>query len=466
MYHGLPCREEYMNNEEQYEPEIDVKDLFFYILYRWRSIMIVAILLCVLVGTYKTVRNAGLTRNTISKKQQDYELDLARYELDKSTYERKISDDNERLEQQRIYMEKSVLMRLDPYNKPIAGADIFVRLDDAEWEGLPDNLGIDPTDSLLKMYTSNFSASLDWDAIEELTGNDSLYLEEILHVGADYNSNMITVRIVYSDGETAQKILDVIINQILARQDELSAGLGRHTLTVSNRSLTYAIDHSLAESQKANIDAISNYESSIIDRRRELAELEENEPQKPFELGHIKYPVAGFLMGGFLMVLFYGAAYLFGGRLHGEQSLRDRYGYRLIGVLPRQRRQSLLSCVDHLLDRHSSVSRSYEPEEAYERIAIRIGSLGGDGVRKVLVTGTVPVDALNRFTQAVSRQLGGVTLEAAPDMNKDLETLKRLAGYDGVLLLEEEGRSQVTRIEQEHDSIRAAGRPVIGYVLL
>lgn len=455
-----------MDYKEQYDPEIDLKSLFFYILYRWRSVMVMAAVCCILFAAYKAVRLAEMTpEERISPKIKEYEFEMAKYGLDVASYEREIENNSERLAQQQVYMEKSVLMHIDPYGKPVATADILVRLDNSEWESLPGNLDLDPTDSLIKMYTSNFSAILDWDPIEKLTGNEKLYLEEILWVEADYNSNSITAGVVYSDGETAQKILDIMLSQILDRQEELSGGAGEHTLTVSNKALSYVIDHLLAENQKAIRTSLTDYERSLIDLRKGLDDLKDNEPSKPLIIGFVKYPVAGFVLGGLLTVIFYGASYFFGGRIHGEKSLQDHYGYQLLGVLPRRHKPGLLSCLDRFLDKRSSTFRSRNPEETYERISITMKGMNPQ-VGRILVTGTVSMDNLRTFTEAMSQRLDGVTLTASPDMNKDFETLRQLAKCDGVLLLEEENRSSASGISQEHECIKALDKPVVGYVLL
>ena len=309
-----------MDYREEYEAEIDLKDLLFYILRRWRSVLLAGLVFCVLLGAYKAVRSAGLPQEKrASQKIRDYELELAQYELEKASCEQEIQGYSELLEHQKEYMEKSVLMQTDPYYKPVASADIFVKLDSSEWEGLPANLGIDPTDSIIKAYTSNIWSTLNWEPIETLTDSEKIYLEELLNVYVDYDSNTFTIWVIYSDGSTAKEILDIVLEQVLDRQTDITASAGLHTVTVRNRSTTYTIDNFLAESQKDNIAAITDYERSILDLQMEMKALKE--PGKPFDIGFVKYPAAGFALGTFLMVFFHAGAYLLGGRIRGVRSL-------------------------------------------------------------------------------------------------------------------------------------------------
>lgn len=451
-----------MSYEERYEPEIDLKDLFFHVLYRWRSVMAVAVACCALLSAYKAARMAELTpEERVPKKVREYELALERYELDKASYEREIGNDLERLEQQREYVEKSVLMRVDPYRKPIASIDLFVKLDAAEWETLPDNLGMDPTDSVIKTYTSGFASMIDWKPVQELTGMDERYLREMLNVYTDYNSNTFTLSIVYLDGDTAQEILDVILEQVLDRHESVEQAAGAHEILVTNRTFSYIIDTGLAESQKSNVAAITGYERSVLGNREKLEELEE--PGEPRIIGFVKYPIAGMALGGFLGVLFWGVHYLVDGRIHGKRNMQDRYGFPLLGVMPPSERKGMFSCVDRLLD-GLAFGRG-ETEEVCRHIAITVTRLAGEG-KKVLLAGTVGLDKVQGFVEVLADQMPNVILSGAENVGEDANALAAAENCDAVVLLEKLGWSRRAKVRRECECIRALGKTVIGYVLL
>ena len=48
-----------MNNREEYEQEIDLRDLLFHILYKWRRILLAAVLVCGLAAGYAVFSNAA-----------------------------------------------------------------------------------------------------------------------------------------------------------------------------------------------------------------------------------------------------------------------------------------------------------------------------------------------------------------------------------------------------------------------
>ncbi len=450
-------------NVNSYEPEIDLKDLFFYILYQWRAVLITALAFSILLGSYKIYLIKSLGEDQQPKEVREYILDLAEYNLAVSTHESNISNYQKLLDQQNLYIEQSVLMQIDPYKKPVASADFFVRLNEAEWELLPDNINLDPTDSIIRIYVSNFSSVVDWVPIETLTGKDSLYLKELLWVNADYNSNTFTVGIAYYDGDIAQKILDIIISQITEKYHNMDDNVNEHTMSIINRSLTYSIDNSLAETQKTNKDILLSYDTAILDCQKKLEELEE--PIPPSKLGVLKYAVLGFMTGTLLTTFFYAVAYMFNGRLHRESELKERYGFQLLGTFSQAKKHFFLSGIDHFIEKLEMPNSLLSEEETYKIIASHISNLT-ESQSVVLVTGTANIEKLQLLTEKISPYLEEICLITAANMNTSADTIKSLVKCDVVVLVEKRHKSLMSDIEKEQEKIMAFNKPVTGYVLL
>ncbi len=453
-----------MDYEEKYEAEIDLSDLLPYILFKWRSIIAVGFIFAVLLGSYKIFRDLQSQSDGVQSKEfREYEIALAEYQLAETTYERNITDFQVRLTQQETYMEKSVLMQVDPYEKPTASADIFLKLDETEWGILPDNVNLDPTDSLIRVYTSNFPSTIDWAPIEALTGREAIYLKELLSVGTDYNSNTFTVGVVYSDGETAQQILDIIVGQIMAKYHGMDSDVNKHTISIVNQSLAYTIDNALANTQKNNADAMANYTQSILDCRKGLEGLVL--PKPPSGIGFLKYSILGLAAGAFLTCMFYGMVYIFDGKLHGERELKKRYGYRCLGAFSATSPKKILYGIDRFFERLTKTSVKMTEEEIYQFISVNVANLMGE-YKNILVTGTTDVNKIQKLTAAIAPQLEGAVLTAAADMNHTPSTLKMLALCDAVILVEEKHKSLNADVRKEQESVCSLGKPVLGYVLL
>lgn len=473
-------RRKYMNYEA-YEREINLKDLLFHILYRWRSILVIGCIFCLLLGGYRMAKNLT-TPLSEPKSEEDYAQELAMYDLAVSQYELKQTIYNQAietyekwLEQQNTYMEKSILMHTDPYNKPVATASFFVRLDDSEWDRLPsnENLSFDPTNSVIQAYASNFSSVIDWEPLAKLTGIDSIYLWELIGVSPDYGTDTITITVVYSDADTAQKILEEITRQMLDRQQTVADNVAAHTITMLSQSLACMIDNSLANSQKSNADAINTYEQYIIDNQNALAALEEPEkPEEPKEpeavsatSGLIKYLVLGVFMGIFLSAGFYGVRYLFSNVVRTDRELKERFGFQLLGAFSAPDRKGFFSFIDRLLERMEGIRVKPANAVVCQCIAANITNLAKDK-KNLLLTGTVSAEELDSLAKNVAPDLKDIKLQVMDNMNRNPETIKQLTQCDGVILVEKRNVSKYDEIQVEQELTMAMEIPVVGYIML
>ena len=182
------------------------------------------------------------------------------------------------------------------------------------------------------------------------------------------------------------------------------------------------------------------------------------------KLGIPKYAVIGFAGAFFVLVFCIAIVYVFSDKMRGERELRERYGYYLLGVIPKQRRKKPLGGIDKFLRKCQGTERIAE-DEAYRIIATNITNLSKDG-GTFLVTGTVSIESLEAFTVRVVPQLPeNIMLMTGAYMGTAAGTLEMLAECDAVILVEERDGSLRTRVQKEYESIAALEKNVIGYVL-
>ncbi len=94
--------------------EINLKDLFFHILYRWRSILIAAIIGAVVLCGYqyfsiKKVHDAG----KVTKEERQYQLNLQKYHDDLENNQNIIRVNTKLLQGQNNYRKESIYFQLD-----------------------------------------------------------------------------------------------------------------------------------------------------------------------------------------------------------------------------------------------------------------------------------------------------------------------------------------------------------------
>ena len=184
------------------------------------------------------------------------------------------------------------------------------------------------------------------------------------------------------------------------------------------------------------------------------------------ELSIVKYSVIGIALGLFGLAFCYAMGYVLSDRMRGERELLDRYGYYLLGTFPRRRKGKALRGLDGFLEKREGMSVQISEEEIYGIISANVINLAKAG-GLFLVTGTVDVGKLQELTKAIVPLLQkNLMLAVGADMNRTAGTLEALGECDAVILVEERGESLRGKIQREHESIAALGKPVVGYVVL
>ncbi len=215
---------------------------------------------------------------------------------------------------------------------------------------------------------------------------------------------------------------------------------------------------------KPDAPAPTDAEGRTADQVQKQIEEIQKELDEVQKLGVPKYAVIGFVGGFFVLVFCYAIGYVFSDKLRGERELRERYGYYLLGTIPKNRKKKLLDGIDRFLRRLDGVERITE-EEAYRIVATNIANLAKDG-GTFLVTGTLEEERLMEFTARIVPQLPeNILLMTGACMNINATTLEMLAECDAVVLVEEQDGSLRTKVQKEQESIAALEKNVIGYVL-
>lgn len=466
-------REYKMNENNLYEEwVIDVKGLLFAVLYRWRSIITVALILGILLGGYK-VTSGILMRQDPSElvdQEETYQKDMELYQQTLAGYERDIASLKSRLEDHQVYMNESVLMQVDPSSRPKAYAEYLVKLDESGWQQYPQTVEMDPTDSLVHSYIANLTQWINWDGITKETGVDEKYLKELISISLDYNSNTFVTEVTYEDLDKAEWILDEILLQITGCHDELVELVGSHTISLVNRGSGYFYDSSLADLQKQNSDKITSYENNLKEKKNALETLEI--PEKPAVMSNkgvvkdgIKFGIIGVLAGVFLSAFCFFSVYILNGRVHTEGDLKSQFKLRVLGTFALPERKGFLCGIDRWLERLEGTAERPSEEEVLERCVVNIQNYTEEG-SQILFTGTVSEEQLQRLGSKLSEKLTGRNLVISPDMNKSTETLRQLADCQAVILVEQREVSRLNDIREELESVQGLKKPVVGCLVM
>ena len=203
-----------MDYNNEYEQEIDLKELLFSVLHKWRSMLLAAVLLAALLGGYKAVSAYRKVSDTeaMEEAQEKYAEDLRNYNKKLDTCQREIENLEKDITNQEEYLEKSVLMSMSPYDVWEARAELFIKTD---YMIMPDMTyqNIDFTGTVIQSYQSALTNAEFMDKVAKDSGLESRFLKELVTISVKSN-NLLTIQVRHEDEASAKAVLKEFVDGV------------------------------------------------------------------------------------------------------------------------------------------------------------------------------------------------------------------------------------------------------------
>ncbi|WP_349671666.1 hypothetical protein [Lacrimispora sp.] len=454
-----------------YEQEIDLRDLMFAVFKKWRLIVLFAFIFSVFLGGYKCIKELLNQNNEeyVAELKEQYITDQMKYKQSKKGYESDIESINASITNQEEYKEKSVLLKVDPYNKGTASVDVFVKMSE-----IPENSGItvtsvDYADGVVKAYASAIQQGGFLEDISREMGIELIYLKELITVTTDYDSNMLNVSVTYTDKEGAGKILDVILKNLKSMYPDIQEHLGQHNLSIMNQNVGLMTDQTLADYQKLKVEDLTATNKKLEDTEKALKGLEE--PAEPVALSRmsiikegVKYGILGCFVGAFLVVFCVCIAYVMNGKINTDEDLKNRFGLKHLGGFAQTRVKRALSGIDMWLDRLEG-REIISNETIVDIISANILGMINKG-ESIFLTGMVEEARLADLTEKLQQRLSEIKLGFGIDILHSAVSLRNLQQYDTVIFVELRKQTKLREIEKEIELVRNMKKEVLGYIVM
>lgn len=490
-----------MTSEDD-ESEISLLDLLYHILRRWRSLLLIAVLFCTLLGGFKLVKGIRtLGSADLKEEQKNYESQLEGYTISKENLENQINELTDAIQNKEDYYDHSVLMKLDS-KKFYKGTVTFVVTDASEVPAAEANrdlsLAIDrKMNSVLGSYVALIqNGTILRDVQNGLSSKlDQKYLAELIYTQVDYQSKLLHITVVGDDKQQVQSISDAIIQGLQNASVHMNASVAAHRLKLLSSYVGNDADTSIPigmipeagantsdesyqtsieDIQKSYTSSITDMQNQLLDCNNQLSELEEPEPPVGASRASvlkegIKYGIIGFAAGAFVLAFVYALQYLLCGKLMDSDELNDRYGILLLGdyYAPLHAHTNR---IDRWIDRMSGITEDKRSvESVYALSAANImAQVDVEKNSKLLLMGNAKSEDFDAAATALSEKLcsSGIDVIAAGNVNESASAIEKLQQAEQVVLIEQRGASRQQDIQKELLILRKLGKKIIGAIVL
>lgn len=494
-------------NENQttynHEEEIDLIQLAFSILHKYRQILMTVVICAVLAAGFGLAKNAyssyaeGKAADSEdvavakSAAQQKYDEEMLAYREEKTKhdtnvqqYQEELLENQQAIESTKIkiqnaqeYLDNSVLNTIDPYNVPVAQADLYVSTDYKILPGM-DYQNVDYTDAVLKAYSSMITNSETMDKIAKTVGMEERYLQELVSVSGDSSTRLLTIRAYGADEATANKILDALLVRMEDVRPTIQSTVGSHSIAQLTRTSTVSVMTLLRDSQQQNRDDLTNLQNQVTTLEAADRVLEQSIEDEQQALEAMKLPeapkegtsmpkliVLGALLGAVLACGVVVVRFLLDGMVYSASELNRSTGLPVLGALASDRTKKAGKLDAKLYQMEGRPDGSADAEMLC-LMAQTIRSRAPEA-KKILVTGDLPADQLEALAAALqaTEPLRGQSVTAAESILKAAATVPHVVAADAIVLAADCTVTRTDAVREQNEKIVRLGKQILGCIV-
>jgi len=458
----------------KFDIDIEIKDIIWELVRRWRIIVALAVICGVALTAYQYRIDMNKTDVvTVKKTQEELEASMGTQDLDEVTAAVAL---RRQADERSAYMEASELMKINPYEENVVFLQYYVSADS-------ETLSLDANDAYIAYVNQGALAT----AIAE-SGSyelEQVYLAELISVvkeeaGAYINAKsasdrmaltvesgaeerVFTVKVIGSSKEAAEALAADVKTSLQAYSSVVAANIGAHQLKLMTENSAVIADQSLAELQNWNATSIKTISNNLDSMKNEMTGdqitlytyrttvVEEvtnttavaATTEKVVTIS-LKHAVIGVVVGIILGCAVIAVLYLFAAALRNGEEVKNLYGIKILGYVDDSafRKKKLFGFVDSLIVKLENMGKkklTFEQEvqmicanillncEKNEATEVFLASSAGEKIPEAVVKAIVD--------KCAQRNISVIT---GSDIAYDAETLEKLVKVGRVVFVEKE----------------------------
>ncbi len=459
-------------NYENKERELNLKALCFCIARKWKLLLIISLVLALGLGGYQGAKSMAAVGDpqVLEAQKAAYDAQYAKYQVQVATLNKNISQVETDICNHGEYMNKSVLMQLDYRNTWTASVDLYIETpENTSISGAGE--GYTRADVIADAYRNKLVSNVVLAKAAETVDIELPYLREListpLPVYHEYQDGpLVTVLIRSSDAQSAQKIMDALLDSLDTIRQEITDTMGQHTVSTVNTGVVAVVDEELADLQEDAADRLVDYVDYLEAYRADMAQLQE--PVMPVLSASgavksaVKYGVVGFLVGAFLVAGVTCVKFVIGDKLYSAEELKSRFRVTLLGKVSLKNKPGCW--LDRMLDRLENRGKT-EEQGALAVLGASVANCCGENAT-LLVAGAADEAAMEKVAVALTQALPGTTVLAGGSLLESVPAVEGLGKCDAVVLVERCGLSRYSQIGAQLEVIYGANKQLLGCVVL
>ena len=451
--------------------ELDVADLFWSVAGKWRRILACGLVLALLFGGFSAMRDFARLKDA------DYLLDVQMrnteavrvYEINRKECEGQISRYSEDLEQQEEYRAHSGLLALDPFHVYVCEGIYFV---DAVSSSFLNSLGREPdyTQTIIAAYSERLS-SLDERQVLQNAGqifsDAEIYnYRGFLNVSVDMESSTLRYKIYGATEEQVLAIAEAVKDLVRDTMPEISSLICEHSIALLNERIALQSDPELVTMHADFELSLSETSLSLSNAIALMDTLENPKVENPSPAVATKYAVLlallGFAIGAFLCAVYEAFAFVVRGIVADPDDVSARYGFRVLGTIPRSREKNGL---DSWIASHHGIPAGMSQEEGLRYASVNLAEAAG-GEKTLFLTGSGSSETVRSLGARLGALLPELEIQTVGSICRDPDALKAFHACSKLVFVETLQQSRHDELRRELILALQSDKEILGFLLL
>ena len=493
-------------NEE--EVQIDLMTLLHYILRKWRSIIVVMLIVAVAANLYSVKKSMSEAAAVSTAEEVDIEkqIENAKEELTADELEQvervySMYEYNSQLYQEnKEYLEKSVLMQLNPNEIPTVMLNYQFKKDQADEElsnifTMYENalLDEDTCTAIIQVFGEEYANT----SVRELisvTDTENGQNSDIIKLQKDKNSGILSIQIYAGSEEQCEQVAEIVKTRVLEYTEQLQQIFGNYTVNAISEQYYISSDSNL-NMQKSDVvnvvnevcTAIKNITSGLSEKQigyfnllakdcEDQTLVKEDTQETANLIANVqyismKYVLIGLLAGMFLAVCWYAVIYIMTQTVKDVDEVKIITNLPVFGTVLRSNDNGKRNVIDRWIDSWFAYDKKSENNDLLlTRISHEVAMLAGQKDKKCLLIACSENDQ-NVKKQADSlveklRELGMNVTSTDSLVSDNTEVLKQLESADSAVFVEQLMKSERNQIREAVELCRRCQVEVLGSVIV
>ncbi|MCR5592167.1 MAG: hypothetical protein K6F79_00280 [Saccharofermentans sp.] len=473
-----------MDQSSNQPVEIDIKDLFCYVLKKSLVIIIVAVV-CAAAGigyAWFKNRSAGdtIVTNVLNLDERlpgetddEYSARSTKVNQARSVMQ-SIESLSNQVEVRNRYLSESILMQVDPANVAESNAQVVISLTGNQPGG--------SLEAVFAAYKYDILHGSYLDEASEAFGYSRYTIGELITVDESFDEVSIlednqilvmNIKVVGLDTEFTFALTDFILTEIDNVSADICDSVANHTVSLAGRQNELTADTNVRTSQYDTVNYLNNLqvqinnENNILDNlAKQLGISDRSAFYDPSSVDTgssslksiAQFGAIGLIVGAFLIIAFYALIYMFGHKMVSQNQFFSMFsGIKKIGVCkPSGNKSAFVSLLDRLTEDDNKLTQA----NSDSIISANVRNLTLDKA-KILITGTVANDEVKKKIKDLKLS-GDVRLNVFE--NPDI--LRDVSSYDGIVIVEQRGESEKKRVREQIELLNNSGKTIIGAIIV